>query len=210
MNKAQLIDALTDRLGNKKAAGDAVEAFLDTVTRAVTKGERVAITGFGVFERVERRARTGRNPATGATVKVKKKSVPRFKPGQGFKDIVSGTKKLPKAAASKAAAGTSAVKGATGRSASKSTGGSATKSTGRSTAKSAAKSTSGRGTSGTAAAKRSATGTAKSAAKRGSKKTATAGASKRTTGRTSAASKSTASKTSGGRKTATGRTAKKS
>jgi len=203
VNKAQLIDALTDRLGNKKAAGDAVEAFLDTVTRAVTKGERVAITGFGVFERVERRARTGRNPATGATVKVKKKSVPRFKPGQGFKDIVSGTKKLPKAATSKAAAGTSAVKGATGRSAAKSSGGS----TGRSTAKS----TSGQGTSGTGAAKRSANGTAKSAAKRATgKKAATTGsASKRTTGRTSAASKSTASKTSGGRKTTTGRTAKK-
>lgn len=200
MNKAQLIDALTDRLGNKKAAGAAVEAFLDTVTRAVTKGERVAITGFGVFERVERRARTGRNPATGATVKVKKKSVPRFKPGQGFKDIVSGAKKLPKAAASKAAAGTSTVKGATGRSAKKSTGGSA------------AKSTSGRGRSGAATAKRGTTGTAKTATKRttGKKAASTAAASKRTTGRTSAAGKSTASKASGGRKTATRRAAKKS
>ena len=106
MNKAQLIDRLSDQLGNKKAATEAVEAVIDTVTRAVASGERVAITGFGVFEKVVRPARTGRNPRTGATVKIKKTSVPKFKPGQSFKDVVSGAKKLPKVAVATARAAT--------------------------------------------------------------------------------------------------------
>ena len=98
MNKAQLIDKLSAQLGSKKAATDAVDAVIDTITRAVAKGERVAITGFGVFEKVARAARTGRNPRTGAAVKIKKTSVPKFKAGQSFKDVVSGAKKLPKVA----------------------------------------------------------------------------------------------------------------
>jgi DNA-binding protein HU-beta len=106
VNKAQLIDRLSNQLGSKKAATDAVESVIDTVTRAVAAGERVAITGFGVFEKVARPARTGRNPRTGETVKIKKTSVPKFKPGQSFKDVVSGAKKLPKAAASAARSGT--------------------------------------------------------------------------------------------------------
>ena len=110
MNKAQLIDRLSDQLGNKKAATEAVEAVIDTVTRAVASGERVAITGFGVFEKVARPARTGRNPRTGATVKIKKTSVPKFKPGQSFKDVVSGAKKLPKAAASATRSATGTAK----------------------------------------------------------------------------------------------------
>jgi DNA-binding protein HU-beta len=99
VNKAQLIDRLSAQLGSKKAATDAVEAVIDTVTRAVASGEKVAITGFGVFERVVRPARTGRNPRTGAAVKIKRTTVPKFKAGQSFKDVVSGAKKLPKAAA---------------------------------------------------------------------------------------------------------------
>jgi len=106
VNKAQLIDRLSTQLGSKKAATDAVEAVIDTVTRAVASGERVAITGFGVFEKVARPARTGRNPRTGAAVKIKKTSVPKFKAGQSFKDVVSGAKKLPKAAASAARSAT--------------------------------------------------------------------------------------------------------
>jgi DNA-binding protein HU-beta len=114
VNKAQLIDALADRLGGRKAANDAVDAVLDTIQRAVAKGERVAITGFGVFEKNDRPARTARNPATGEKVKVKKTSVPKFKPGQGFKDVVSGAKKLPKVAATTAkAAATTAGRAAT-------------------------------------------------------------------------------------------------
>jgi len=112
VNKAQLIDTLSVKLGSKKAAADAVEAVIDTVTRAVASGERVAITGFGVFEKVARPARIGRNPRTGDAVKIKKTTVPKFKAGQSFKDVVSGAKKLPKVAvtAARSATGTSAKK----------------------------------------------------------------------------------------------------
>src|SRR5581483_4023815 len=97
------------------------DAVLDTITRAVAKGERVAITGFGVFEKVDRAARTGRNPRTGETVKVKKTSVPKFRPGTQFKGVVSGAIKLGKVAdaATKAAAKSSA---STARSAAKTAG----------------------------------------------------------------------------------------
>ena len=84
MNKAQLIDKLSTQLGSKKAATDAVDAVIDTITRAVASGERVAITGFGVFEKVARPARVGRNPRTGAAVKIKKTTVPKFKAGPGL------------------------------------------------------------------------------------------------------------------------------
>jgi DNA-binding protein HU-beta len=109
VNKAQLIDRLSVQLGSKKAATDAVEAVIDTVTRAVASGERVAITGFGVFEKVARPARTGRNPRTGEAVKIKKTTVPKFKAGQSFKDVVSGAKKLPRAAATAAKSATGAT-----------------------------------------------------------------------------------------------------
>ena len=107
MNRAELIDAIRDRLGASKSdAEDAVDAVLDTIQRAVAAGERVAITGFGVFEKVERAARTGRNPRTGQTVKVKATAVPKFRPGTQFKGVVSGAVKLGKVtdAATKAAA----------------------------------------------------------------------------------------------------------
>lgn len=100
MNKAQLIEELSGRFdGNRREAQRALDAFVDVVTRAVAKGEKVAITGFGAFEKVERAARTARNPATGAAVKVKKTSVPKFRPGAEFKAVVSGAKKLPRVAA---------------------------------------------------------------------------------------------------------------
>ncbi len=100
MNRAELIDAIRDRLGASKSdAEDAVDAVLDTIQRAVAAGERVAITGFGVFEKSDRAARTGRNPATGAVVKIKATSVPKFRPGAEFKSIVSGAKKAVKKAA---------------------------------------------------------------------------------------------------------------
>ncbi|MBC7373635.1 MAG: HU family DNA-binding protein [Frankiales bacterium] len=95
MNKTDLIEVVSQKLGDRRAASEAVEAVIDGITRAVAKGEKVGITGFGVFEKVERAARTARNPTTGAAVKLKKTSVPKFRPGQGFKDIVSGAKKVP-------------------------------------------------------------------------------------------------------------------
>jgi DNA-binding protein HU-beta len=96
VNKAQLVEAVAEQLGGRRAAAEAVDAVLDTIVRAVTAGDRVSVTGFGTFERVDRAARFARNPQTGERVKVKKTAVPRFRPGQGFKDLVSGSKKLPK------------------------------------------------------------------------------------------------------------------
>jgi len=96
VNKAQLVEAVAEQLGGRKAAAEAVDAVLDTMVRAVVAGDRVSVTGFGTFEKVERSARFARNPQTGERVKVKKTAVPRFRPGQGFKDLVSGSKKLPK------------------------------------------------------------------------------------------------------------------
>src|SRR3954451_2594751 len=96
-NKAQLIEALTERLGDKKAASEAVDGLVDIIIRTVNKGEKVNITGFGVFEKRARAARTARNPRTGEAVRVKKTNVPAFRAGTTFKDVISGTKKLPKA-----------------------------------------------------------------------------------------------------------------
>ncbi|WP_432094299.1 HU family DNA-binding protein [Streptomyces sp. bgisy100] len=96
MNKAQLVEAIADKLGGRQQAADAVDAVLDAMVRSVVAGERVSVTGFGSFEKVDRPARYARNPQTGERVRVKKTSVPRFRAGQGFKDLVAGTKKLPK------------------------------------------------------------------------------------------------------------------
>ncbi|WP_323793970.1 HU family DNA-binding protein, partial [Nocardioides sp.] len=97
MNKTQLIDTLAARYeGNRKAAAHALDSVLDTITREVAKGEKVAITGFGSFEKRVREARWVRNPQTGDRVKAKKKSVPKFTPGADLKNVVSGAKKLPK------------------------------------------------------------------------------------------------------------------
>ena len=106
MNKAELIEALTTRLGDKKSATAALDAVLAEIQNAVTKGDKVAITGFGVFEKRVRAARTARNPRTGESVKVKKTSVPAFRPGASFKELVASGKvpKVAKAAAKKTAA----------------------------------------------------------------------------------------------------------
>jgi DNA-binding protein HU-beta len=96
VNKAELIEALTARLGDKRAASDALDAVLAEIQAAVTKGEKVSITGFGVFEKRVRAARMARNPRTGEAVRVKKTSVPAFRPGAGFKETVAAGK-VPKA-----------------------------------------------------------------------------------------------------------------
>jgi DNA-binding protein HU-beta len=119
VNKAELIEALTARLGDKKAATAALDAVLAEVQTAVTKGDKVAITGFGVFEKRVRGARTARNPRTGEAVKVKKTSVPAFRAGASFREMVASGK-VPKAtpAAKKAAAAkTTAAKATTTRAA---------------------------------------------------------------------------------------------
>jgi DNA-binding protein HU-beta len=105
VNKAELIDELATRLDTSRAqAGETLEHVLDIVQRQLAKGEQVVITGFGKFEARVRGARTARNPRTGETVKVKKTTVPAFKAGADLKKVVSGEKKLAKAAPAKKAA----------------------------------------------------------------------------------------------------------
>lgn len=112
MNKAQLIKVVEQQLEtSEKNAKQAVDLVVDIIVRSVAKGERVAISGFGVFEKRRRSARTARNPKTGAAVKVKARSVPTFRAGAPFKEVVSGAKKLDKAVKSAArAAGGAASK----------------------------------------------------------------------------------------------------
>jgi DNA-binding protein HU-beta len=110
VNKGQLIAAIEGRLGGKKAASDALEAVLDVIIREVAKGRKVGITGFGTFERAARAARTGRNPRTGASVKIKKTAVPKFKAGTAFRTVVADPRQLPKTSAAGARASASTSK----------------------------------------------------------------------------------------------------
>lgn len=107
MNKAELIKSIEQTLGSRKAAADALDAVLDAIVREVSKGGKVAITGFGTFEKAARAARTGRNPQTGEPVRIPKTNVPRFKAATSFKSYVANPKSLPKAApaVARAAAG---------------------------------------------------------------------------------------------------------
>jgi DNA-binding protein HU-beta len=90
MNKSQLVDALTDRLGDRKTAATAVDALLQIVVDTVRSGDSVSLAGFGVFESRARAARTGRNPRTGESVAVPATTVPAFRPGTGFRNAVAG------------------------------------------------------------------------------------------------------------------------
>src|SRR5688572_23920331 len=89
---------MSGRLGDRKSATAALDAVLSEIQNAVTMGDKVSIAGFGVFEKRVRAARTARNPRTGEAVKVKKTSVPAFRPGATFKELVAAGK-LPKATA---------------------------------------------------------------------------------------------------------------
>jgi DNA-binding protein HU-beta len=90
MNKSQLVDALAERLGDRRTAAAAVEGLLETIVDRVRSGETVTLTGFGVFESRARAARTARNPRTGAAVAVPATTVPAFRPGAGFRSAVGG------------------------------------------------------------------------------------------------------------------------
>jgi len=106
VNKAELIDTVAARLGySKREVTEIVDAFIEETKRAVASGDKVAVSGFGVFEAQARKARLGRNPRTGETVKIKATKLPKFRPGAEFKAVVSGAKKIAsKPAAKKAAA----------------------------------------------------------------------------------------------------------
>lgn len=89
MNKAQLIDAVAVAADlPKTVATRAVDAFLDTVSKALSEGDTVALIGFGTFAVKERAARVGRNPKTGAEIHIKAAKVPNFKAGKALKDAV--------------------------------------------------------------------------------------------------------------------------
>nr|WP_090281402.1 HU family DNA-binding protein [Mycolicibacterium komanii]CRL77693.1 nucleoid DNA-binding protein [Mycolicibacterium komanii] len=189
MNKAELIDVLTTKLNtDRRTATDAVENVVDTIVRAVHKGDSVTITGFGVFEQRRRAARVARNPRTGETVKVKPTSVPAFRPGAQFKAVVSGAQRLP-------AEGPAVKRGATAGGARKAA---------KKTAKKAAK----KAPAKKAATKR--TAAKKTAAKKAPAKKA---ATKRTAAKKTAAKKSPAKKSAAkkapAKKAATKRTAAK-
>jgi DNA-binding protein HU-beta len=79
---------------SKKEAAHAVEIVFDTITRTMSKGEDVMINDFGKFKKVDRKARMGRNPFTGETIKIKASKKARFLPAKGLKDVISGERKL--------------------------------------------------------------------------------------------------------------------
>jgi DNA-binding protein HU-beta len=184
VNKAELIEALSERLGDRKTATSALDAVLAEVQAAVTKGDRVAITGFGVFEKRLRGARTARNPRTGEAVKVKKTSVPAFRPGAGFKEMVASGK-VPKTTAT-------AKKTAAAAKATRTTAAKAAKTTAAKTT--AAKTTAAKTTAAkkTAAKKAAPSKTATAAKKTAAKKTTTTKAT--TAKKTTAAKKTTTAK----------------
>ncbi len=89
MNKSELVSAVADKAGiTKKCAGEAVDAVLGVIVDGVSKGEDVAITGFGTWKVVERAARTGRNPQTGEAITIPAKKAVAFKAGKTLKDSV--------------------------------------------------------------------------------------------------------------------------
>jgi DNA-binding protein HU-beta len=89
MNKSDFVAAVADATELTKAdAGRAVDAFIDTVTKALKKGDTVTLVGFGTFSVRKRAARQGRNPQTGETIKIKASKTPAFKPGKGLKDAL--------------------------------------------------------------------------------------------------------------------------
>ena len=95
MNKAQFIAALAPHFNDsKKEAAHAVDVVFDTIVRAMSRGEDVMINDFGKFKKVDRKARMGRNPFTGETIKIKASKKARFLPAKGLKEVISGERKL--------------------------------------------------------------------------------------------------------------------
>ena len=126
MNKAQFIAALAPHFNDsKKEAAHAVDIVFDTIVRSLSKGEDVMINDFGKFKKVDRKARMGRNPFTGETIKIKASKKARFLPAKGLKYVISGERKLgpapkPEPKVEKAAAKKAAPKKAAKKSAKKS------------------------------------------------------------------------------------------
>ncbi len=88
MNKGDLINEVAKVVCTKKEAQAAVDCVFDSITKALKKKGQVAIAGFGTFKVAKRKARTGRNPQTGAEIKIAAKNVPKFSAGKSLKDAV--------------------------------------------------------------------------------------------------------------------------
>ncbi|EKP94717.1 MULTISPECIES: HU family DNA-binding protein [Thermaerobacter] len=89
MNKPELVNAIAEKTGlNKKDSERAVNAFVESISEALARGDKVSLVGFGTFEVRTRQARTGRNPRTGQTLTIPAAKVPAFKPGKQLRDMV--------------------------------------------------------------------------------------------------------------------------
>ena len=90
MNKTELVAAMADQAGlSKKDSEKALKAFTDVVADELKKGGKVQLVGFGTFEVAERAAREGRNPQTGAVMKIAASKAPKFKAGKALKDSIN-------------------------------------------------------------------------------------------------------------------------
>ncbi|MDD5300998.1 MAG: HU family DNA-binding protein [Gallionella sp.] len=90
MNKSDLVDAIAKSADiSKAAAGRALDATVESIKKALKKGDTVSLIGFGTFKVGKRAARNGRNPRTGETIKIKAAKVPKFSAGKGLKDAVN-------------------------------------------------------------------------------------------------------------------------
>jgi DNA-binding protein HU-beta len=90
MNKSELAEAVAEAANLSKANGArAVDAVIDTISNTLSRGDNVALVGFGTFQVKDRSARMGRNPRTGETIQIKASKVPSFKAGKGLKDAVN-------------------------------------------------------------------------------------------------------------------------
>jgi len=88
MNKGDLVNEVVKVVGKKKTAGEVVNCVLDSIKASLKKGEKVTLIGFGTFSVAKRAARTGRNPQTGKSIKIKAKKVPKFTAGKALKGSV--------------------------------------------------------------------------------------------------------------------------
>jgi len=89
MNKEELVKAVAEKSKlSQKQATEVIAATLETIQKTVAKGKKVTLVGFGTFEARKRAARTGRNPQTGAAIKIAAKTVPAFSAGKKFKEMV--------------------------------------------------------------------------------------------------------------------------
>ena len=90
MNKEELVQEISKKAKvTQKEAGEVLNALVDTIQKTVSKGKKVTLVGFGTFEARKRAARTGRNPQTGAPLKIAAKTVPAFSAGKKFKEAVN-------------------------------------------------------------------------------------------------------------------------